>query len=239
VRRTAIALVALALTGCSTSAEKSAKLERQAKLLAAHAPPPPQGLSITRESSNVKVLHASVLSSSEGSAVSVTLRNVSSHALLSVPIAITVKDAGGRTIFQNNAPGIEAALTSIASLAAHREATWVDDQIPPSPQPASVSVRVGEASAPGRPLPRIEIEGLHSSEESASQAAGTVSNRSNVAQRELIVYVLARRAGEVVAAGRAVLPEVAPGASAQFQVLFVGSANGASLLASAPPTTFG
>jgi hypothetical protein len=44
--------------------------------------------------------------------------------------------------------------------------------------------------------------------------------------------------GRIVAAGRAVLPEVAAGASVPFQAFLVGAATGARLEASAPPTTF-
>ncbi len=49
MRRAALVLVALALTGCETTAEKSARLERQAKL-AANGALAQKGLSITRES---------------------------------------------------------------------------------------------------------------------------------------------------------------------------------------------
>ena len=45
-------------------------------------------------------------------------------------------------------------------------------------------------------------------------------------QQNLIVYVLARRGGQVVAAGRAVLPEVGAGASLPFQAFLVGSPSG-------------
>ena len=66
-----------------------------------------------------------------------------------------------------------------------------------------------------------------------------VHNRSKVAQQKLVVYVTARRAGRIVAAGRAILPEVAAGASVPFQAFLVGSAAGTQLQASAPATTFG
>lgn len=233
-------LVALALSGCETSQEKNAKLERKAKLeQAEHPKSVEKGLTIARASTAVKVLDAAVLRSAEGAAAVVTVRNLSPHALRSVPIAITVRDAHGRTLFQNDAPGLEAALTSIAVLPAHSEATWVDDQIPSAGEPASVDAVVGEAPAASGPEPRIEITGLHSSEESGEGAGGTVRNRSKIAQHKLVVYVLARRAGKLVAAGRAVISEVAPGASTPFQVFFVGAPGGATLQASAPPTTFG
>ena len=172
----------------------------------------------------------------------VSMRNISARPLRDLPIAITVKDASSRTLFQNNSPGLEAALTSLASLPAHSEATWVDDQVPAAGGSASVSARVGEARLPTLALPQIEVLGVHASEESATGGAGmagTVRNRSNVTQQNLVVYGLARHGGRIVAAGRAVLPEVAAGASVPFQAFLVGAPQGAKLEASAPPTTFG
>jgi hypothetical protein len=245
VRRATIALalagaaLAGALSGCETTAEKSARLERTAH----HARLAQQGLSIAHASAYVHVVSATLVHGSEGAAAVVTLRNDSSHALQDVPIAITVRDAHGAIVFQNNAPGLESALTTLASLRAHGAATWVDDQVPASSSgaPASVSAIAGESPVAGGPLPQIDVTGVHPSEESGSVvgAAGTVHNRSNVIQQSLVVYVLARRGERIVAAGRAVLPELAAGASLPFQAFLQGSPSGAQLQASAPATTFG
>jgi hypothetical protein len=229
--------VGLALTGCETTAQKSAQLERAAHR---HTQVAEKGLAIAKQSTEVHVLDAVLVHSAEGAAAVVTLRNDSANALKDVPIAIAVKDAHGSTAFQNNAPGLEAALTSLGSLPAHGEATWVDDQVPAAGAPASVSAIVGESPIVDGPTPQIEVVGVRPSEESGSATAtGTVRNRSNVTQQALVVYAVARRAGRVVAAGRAILPEVAVGASIPFQAFLVGSADGASLQANAPATTFG
>ncbi len=242
MRRTTVALalggVALAglLSGCETTAEKSARLERTAH----HSRPVERGLTITKQSTNVRVLSAILVHGAEGNAAVVTLRNDSGHTLKDVPIAILVRDAHGSTLFQNNAPGLEAALTSLASLGAHGEATWIDDQVQASGAPASVAATVGAAPTANGSAPRIEVQGVHASEEGGGTgAAGTVRNRSNITQQNLVVYVLARRSGKIVAAGRAVLPEVGAGASLPFQAFFVGSPNGAKLEASAPASSFG
>jgi hypothetical protein len=233
----AVALFAvLALSGCETTQEKSAQLEKTAH----HTRLAEHGLSIVRPSADVRVVGAVLVHGSEGSVAVLTLRNDSGHALKDVPIAISVKDAQGGTVFQNNAPGLEAALTSLASLPARGEATWIDDQVPASGAPASVGALVGEAPAAQGALPQLEVAGAHLGEEAGSAvAAGTVRNRSSVTQQALVVYVLARRADRIVAAGRAILPEVAPGASVPFQAFLVGSPAGATLQASAPATTLG
>lgn len=230
-----LVLVALALTGCQTTAEESAKLERSAK----HVTLSSKGLSIAHASTQVKVLGATVVRGGEGAAVVVSVRNVSARALRAVPIAITVRDTRGRTLFQNSAPGLEAALTSISSLPAHGSMMWVDDQIPSAGEPASVSAIIGEAPTASGPEPRIEVAGSRLGEETSGEVAGTMRNRSRVTQQKLVVYVIARRAGRIVAAGRAVLPEVAGEVSVPFHAFLQGSPSGARLEASAPPTTFG
>jgi hypothetical protein len=228
-------LLALTLAGCESNIEKSAHL---AKL--AHHHHTQHGLSIARASTNVEVVEATILRGAESVAAVVRLRNTSAHTLRDVPVAITVKNTAGDTLFQNDAPGLEAALTSLASLPAHSEATWVDDQVQAAGVPTSVSAIAGEASTVSGPIPQIEAGNLHPGEEGSpgdNGTAGTVHNRSDVAQQNLVVYVLARRAGRIIAAGRAVLPEVAAGASVQFQAFLVGTSTGAELEASAPPTT--
>jgi hypothetical protein len=240
VRTLALALagtaLAASLSACETTAEKSAKLEKAAH----HTHLAEKGLTIGRSSGEVHVLSATIVHGHEGNAAVVTLQSDSAHALRAVPIAITVKDAHGATLFQNNAAGLEPALTSLGSLAAHGRATWIDDQILVSGTPGSVSAIVGEAPSVSGSLPRIEVQGVHASEEGGTQgAAGIVRNDSSVMQQNLVVYVLARRGNQVVAAGRAVLPEVGAGASLPFQAFFVGSPAGAHLQASAPASTFG
>ncbi len=235
MRWSALLLIAVALSGCQSTQEESAKLAKTAKhFTLAH-----KGLTITRASTQVQVLSAAVVHDAEGAAAAVTVRNSSSHTLSSVPIAITVRDTHGQIVYQNNAPGLEAGLTQISSLAPHGSVTWVDDQVPVSGAPASVTAIAGEAPVASGPEPQIEVQGTHLAEASTGETAGTVHNRSSVTQQHLIVYVTARRAGTIVAAGRAVLAEVAPGASVPFDAFLVGAAAGAQLQASAPASTFG
>ncbi len=231
----ALVLAALALSGCESTQEESAKLEKTAKHFALAR----KGLTITHASTQVQVLSATVVHSSEGAAAAVSVRNSSSHTLSSAPIAIAVKDAHGQTLYQNNAPGLEAGLTQISSLPAHGTVTWVDDQVPVAGAPATVSALIGEAQVASGPEPRIEVADTHLAEASTGETSGTVRNRSRVAQQHLVVYVIARRAGAIVAAGRAILAEVVPGASVPFQAFLVGTPDGATLEASAPAATFG
>jgi hypothetical protein len=237
----ALALVGLALGGCETTAEKSAKLERAAKAHARAGGSGARGLSIGHRSAVVKVRAAAVVHSSEGTAVVVTLRNTSAHALRGVPIAIHVLDAHGASIYANTVAGLGAALTSVALLPAHGEVAWIDDQIQAAGVPVSVKAIVGEAQAVSRTIPQVSISGARGTEASASEsgAEGSVVNRSAVAQRELVVDCVARRGAKIVAAGRAVIQQVPARATVRFQLFFIGEARGARLQFSAPATTLG
>jgi hypothetical protein len=231
-------LVALTASGCETNAERSAELERVAH---SHPAARQTGVTVNKQNPAVRVVGTVTVQSEGRTAVVVTLRNSSSQALRDAPIEITVKGSGGKVAYQNSTPGLAPSLTTVALLQPGAQTVWIDDQVQTTGPPKEVSARVGQApSAPG-PAPQLIIEGVHSFEEpgSGEGAEGTVTNHSAVTQQELVVYVLARRGGRVVAAGRALLPELAAGQSAPFQAYLIGSPKGAKLEASAPPTTLG
>jgi hypothetical protein len=231
----ALAVAVLALCGCETTAEKSAKLEHSAK----HFKLTQKGLAITKQSTQVQVLDTSVVKSAEGSAATVTLHNRSARTLRSVPLAITVKDAAGRTAYQNNAAGLEGALVSLPSLAPHATITWVDDQLPAGVAAATVSAQAGEAQAISGPIPALTISGARVEQEPSSVlATGTIVNHSAIEQRALVVFAVLRHGARTIAAGRAVLPQLPARASMPFQVYFIGETRGGQLLLAAPPTTF-
>jgi hypothetical protein len=127
-------------------------------------------------------------------------------------------------------------LGSVALLPAHTAITWIDDQVQATGVPASVSVRVGEGMPLTGAIPALTVQQSHVSE---GETEGSVVNNSQVGQQELVVYALARRAGKIVAAGRAVIPTASAGASTPFQIFFVGNPSGAQLEISAPATTSG
>jgi len=237
VRWAALALVGLALTGCETSAEKSAKLEREAKLHV--APAAQKGLSITRPSTQVAIRSATLVNGSEGTAAVVVLRNNTSRALHDVPLAISVRNAHGAVVYANSAAGLARTLVSVPLIPAHGEVTWVDDQVQArSGSAVSITAEAGQAPGASGAIPRITVDGAHLYEDQTNGigAEGTVTNHSALEQRELVVYAVALRSGHVVAAGRAVVPSAPAGAATPFQVFFVGEPKGARLQVSAPPT---
>jgi hypothetical protein len=228
-----LVLALLALGGCETTAEKSAKLEAAAKRVTLAQE---KGLSISRPSATVQVVGAAIVRDSERAAAIVTLHNRSATTQRAVPIAITVRSARGATVFQNNSPGLESALVSVPSIAAHATVVWVDDQLPVSGSPASVSAVVGEAPSITAPSPTLAVTGARITEDPANGvvATGTVTNRSKVAQASLVVFAVARRGGAIVGAGRAIVSQLSPGAASPFQASLVGHPLGARVAIFAP-----
>ena len=85
----------------------------------------------------------------------------------------------------------------------------------------------------------MSVAGVHANQEGGEAGAtGNVRNSSSVTQQNLVVYVVARKGTQVVAAGRATVPDVTAGATVPFQLYFVGDPNGARIEASAPATSF-
>jgi len=152
VRWAVLALVALALSGCETSAEKSAKLEKAA-LARLPKGPAPSGLSVTKPSRVLKVLSSTILHDSEGTAAVVTLRNDSPSALQAVPLEITLTGASGSTLYSNTGSGLSPSLTSVSYIPAHGTTTWVDDQVQAAETPTAIRAVAGEGiRAAGQPL---------------------------------------------------------------------------------------
>jgi hypothetical protein len=247
VRRAALgallALLALTTAGCETSAQKSARLEKAAKrheeASVARAKLAEAALKITHQSRLIKVSSVTLLRSSEGDAVAITLRNTSKETLAAIPIAFTIRNAQGAPAYTNAMPGQNASLISVALLAAHSRLTWVDDQVSEAPPGASVHVKVGQGTAVHSSPPQLSIAAARTIEDPASGAGeeGEVLNHSKLTQRELVIFSVARRGPQIVAAGRAVVPSAPAGAGTRFQLFFIGSPKGAALETAAPPTT--
>jgi hypothetical protein len=231
-----LVLAALALTACESSQEENARLEKVAKQEARHRAPSRRGLSIARESTRVKVLGAKAFSDSEGAAVVVTLRNTSATALRSVPIEITVKDSSGATTYTNTTPGLAPGLTSMPLMPAHATINWVNDQVQASSASANVRAKVGEGEPVSEATPSLEATGVHLNE---GAAEGTLVDHAQTARHEVVLYVVARRDGTVVAAGSALIAQAEANTSSHFQAFLTGHPAGAKLEVDVSPGSSG
>jgi hypothetical protein len=227
----------LALTGCESSQEESARLERAAKRQTRNAP---KGLSIAHPSTKVHAVATSVVTTPEGSAAVVTLRNDSPAAVREIPLEIVVKDAAGASVYTNTAPGLSHQLTTAPLVPAHGTLVWVDDQVQSTgAAPKTVTATVGEGTPVHGATPQITVTGAKLVNDPSNGLGGeaTVTNHSQTEQGELVVFATAVRQGRIVAAGRAIIPQLAAGASANVQIFFVGNPSGAQLHMNAPATT--
>jgi type III secretion system FlhB-like substrate exporter len=227
------ALAAGLPAGCQSTQDKSSRLEAQGKgLLAEH------GVAVARRTKDVEVLSTAVIRDQNGTAAVVKLHNVSNHTLWNLPITIDVRGARGRSVFRNDAPGLEPTLAHVPLMRPGETLTWVNDQIEAADTARSVKATVGAGSmiAASR-LPRIVLSsrGLQDDPVSGFAVVGSAYNRSKVELRKVVVFAVARRHGRVVAAGKGQIARLKPGKKVPFQAFLIGDPRGASIELSAPP----
>lgn len=231
----ALVLVVLVSYGCESTQSKSARI-------AAELGPVQQeeGLEISKRSKEVEVVSSTLLTDSAGSAVVVAVRNRSNRDLAEVPIAIDVRDAAGKSVYRNDVPGLEPALTAVPFVGAGERAVWIHDQVLASGKPATVRVTVG---AGGRQLggarprftasdPRLEGDPF-----SGVVASGDVFNESGEKLERLLIYAVARRGERIVAAGRGAIERVKPERKPlPYNVYFIGDPRDAAIELELLPT---
>jgi hypothetical protein len=230
-------LLVLALVGCESTQERSARLRARAARIARQQQ---QGVTVARQNPNVEILSKQLISGPDHGALVVTLRNTTSRPLVALPLSFAIKDAQGKQIFSNATPGLQTSLVTINLLPAHGRAVWVDDQIFAT-QGRSADVRVGDPrQQPPARLPRIEVSRrltVQRDETGSSEAVGRVTNRSALDQRQLVIYVVGRSGSRIVAAGRAIIPRLRPGGTAPLHAFLVGDPSGARLTTAVAPAT--
>lgn len=225
----------LALSACQTTQQLSAERAKHAKGLGVQ-----RKLSIGRLNPDVQVRRTAVVQDANGIAAVVELRNTGHRAQAALPLAIAVTDARGRALYRNDVAGLEDSLVSLPVLERGQDAFWVDNHVVAAGRPARVQARVGAArsGAPAR-VPSLRIAGARlGSDSDGVFARATIVNGSQVEQRRLAIFCVARRGARVVAAGRAIVDRLAPAGArpVRFTVFFIGNPRGARLSFSAPPT---
>jgi hypothetical protein len=225
---------AAVLAACDSTQEKAERLQKSgSKAFSA------EGLKVTKVSKDVKVRDTALFTDENGTAVAVQLENTSRKTLHNVPIAVNVLNPRGKSVYKNDFPGLDRALVGIAILRPGETSTWVNDQVLATGKPAKVKVKVGQAGpAPGA-LPRVDITSPKFEQDPVSglSVVGRAHNRSDVLQRQLTLYAVARRGGRIVAAGRGGIERLRPGRREGYQIFFIGNPKDAKVELAAPPTT--
>lgn len=230
----ASSLAAAGFSGCESTQSKSAELAKKGSK-ALHQ----KGLTVAKQNSTVKVVSASVVQDENGAAVVVTLRNASANDTAALPISIQVLGGHGATLFKNDAPGLAPSLVQTPVLPPRGEADWVNDQVPVTAPAKSVKAEVGASTAkPPANVPHLTATApsLAVDPVSGVEASGKVKNDSNVEQRALVVYAVARKGRRVVAAGRGQIQRLKPGKQANYHIFFIGNPRGGRVSVTAPPT---
>ncbi|HEX5610397.1 MAG TPA: hypothetical protein VFX45_09945 [Solirubrobacterales bacterium] len=234
---TGLGLLAMAsLSACQSTQSRSAELEAESENVLLED----QGIEVTKQDPEIKIVGTTVLSEKEGSAVVVELHNDSGQNLVDAPISVEVLDAKGKVVYTNDAPGLEQALVAVPFIPAGGDVVWVNDQVLATGTPKTARVKVGEGGVPyAGPQPLIEVSEpkVEGDPVSGLVAEGTVVNRTGEDQNRLLFYAVARKGGTIVAAGRGAIEHLKPDTKKLFyNVYFTGDPTGADVELSYYPT---
>jgi hypothetical protein len=223
------------LAACQSSQDKARELREQGLADVAAQ----EGITIEQRNKEIKVVGTTLLHDQYGDAVVVELQNTSKQAQVNVPILIDLRDAKGKSVYRNDVPGLEPSLTYVPLLAPGETVDWVNDQLQPNGEPASVKVKVGVPAepAPGQ-IPELAVSPPQLHEDSSGiEVEGSVTNKSQVDQTDLVIFAVARSGGKVVAAGRGQVKKLKVGtAPGRYNIFFIGDPRGAEVSVKAPPT---
>lgn len=212
-------------TACESTEQESAKIASREQAAAASA------LKLGEIDRQVHVSDATLVSGGGRMAVAVKLTSSSTRTLFEVPLLAEVTGAGGKVLYTNATPGLEASLQHVALLRPHQSTWWVDDQVLITKHETGVVLHVGTGShAHTSSAASFAATGVHATQQGGSSlVSGKLIRHGRRGHGKVLVSVVALKGGRVVAAGRTVLGS--PSGSS-FTVFLVGNAAGAKLTTS-------
>jgi hypothetical protein len=224
-----LAVLPLLLAGCESSQDKSARLAKLAKTARKE-----KGIVVKKRNPDVQVLRTAVVHDGNGTAAAVELRMRGRKPQAQLPLALVV--SGGRG-YRNDVPGLAPSLTHVALLRPGDRVWWVNDQVL-SDAPKTATAKVGPPTAKAvDKAPELVAKSLHLDHDSSGAfTSGKLKNGSKVEQRNVTVFAVAEKGGNVVAAGRAGIERLKAGAAGRFKVFWIGDPAGAKVSVFAPPT---
>jgi len=223
------------MSACESTQDTSQRLSLNAKKLLNV-----EGLKVTKQNSQIKVVSTAVLHDQYGSAIVVNLTN-SGKTQLSVPIAVKLLGKKKKKIWDNSLAGLDTSLISAAAIEPGRS-FWVNNQIQSQEVPRSATAKVGISDTPLKSaLPKIVLsdEKLNS-DVSGAYLGGVITNKSKIPQKRIVITCLSSSGSKIKAAGRAIIERLLPAPTKKpnlFRVYFIGNPKGGSLKCEAPPTT--
>lgn len=234
---TVLVIAAVALAGCETTMEKSAKLEVSGADLAQI-----ETVKLGAVNRDIEIVDKTILTDQYGTAVIVRVKNTGNQPQVDVPIQIDIKDPKGKSVFKNDTEGLEDGLLNIQVIESGQETWWVHDQVFPNGKAVSVDVTIGKSEAPvPASVPEISVTEPEINRDPVSgiEVQGEVTNESGVEQTDLLLYAVATKGGRVVAAGRGLVPKLKTGPKGEpYNIFFIGDPKGADIEVFATPNTF-
>lgn len=218
-------VLSVTATACESTEQESAKIASREQAAAASA------LKLGAIDHQVHVSDATLVSGGGRMAVAVKLTSSATRPLVEVPLLAEVTGAGGKVLYTNATPGLEASLQHVALLRPHQSTWWVDDQVLITKHETGVVLHVGTGSRSHSSSPAdVTAAGVHATQQGGSSlVSGKLIRHGGRAHGKLLVSVVALKGGRVVAAGRSVLASSSGGS---FTVFLIGSAAGAKLTTS-------
>ena len=223
------------LPGCVTTQQRNARAELRAKRLLASR----RAVLVRRDAAGVRVDRVELVRSARGTAIVATVANTGARSLADLPITVGVVFRHRRAIL-NSRGGLDYFDSHVASVAPGARVTWVFTTRRHVARGARPFARVGAPalatiSRPPATLPALRVKALAPT---SGAVRVRVANLTSVPQYGLPVYALARRAGRVVAGGRATVSDLGTRTAATVGLPLVGPVRGASLQIEALPTIF-
>lgn len=228
-------LAAAGLCGCVSTQTKNARLVLQNERILASE----NAVRVTHADPDIAVTQVAAVRATAGSAVVVTLRNLTDRPLSDLPIAVAVRRRGARSARAlNGGANLAYFATHVASIPARGTTIWVLDthRLPAGTRPV---VEVGSATIPAstraRRLPQLRVRSLAPT--GSGELSVSVSDLSGVPQYGLPVYAVVLRDGRPTSAATTLVSTLNPGARATVHLRLPDSTGGALELA-APATIF-
>ena len=223
------------MSACESTQDTSQRLSLNAKKLLNV-----EGLKVTKQNSQIKVVSTAALHDQYGSAIVVNLVN-RGKTQLNVPIAVRLLGKGKKKIWDNSLPGLDTSLISAAAIEPGRS-FWVNNQIQSQEDPRGAKAKVGISDTPLKTaLPKITLskEALNS-DSSGAYLGGVITNNSKIPQKRIVISCISTSGSTIKAAGRGIIERLLPAPTKKpnlFRVYFIGNPKGGSLKCIAPPTT--
>lgn len=225
-----LALTTLAISGCDTTREKSAR----AKLATERIVTSDKAVKIKRQNPDVSVVRVTLLREKRRSAFAVELRSKSSRTISDLPVLVGVQTSSGERKIVNAKAKTPYFQSHLAAIAPRSEAWFVvePERRVPRGKPFAIVGTPSHRQLAGQKIPKVALTELVLG---ARRVTGKVTNESGFPQYSIQLYAVAEAKGAVVAAGAASVIKSGTGESQTFAISLIGRAPRGAAKVSALP----